>query len=825
MNVDGNNRQALICSFSRICAAVFAILLLSFLVSEVKADAQSTETTAQTKKLTNIALGCSYTLSPPPDYEYTRDDGDAEQLTDGIYTKGHFWTQKSTVGWSAGHPVQIVIDLKQPQLIAGLSYNTAAGVADVAWPEAIDISVSDDGKLWSAAGDLVALDSEHGSLPPKGKYAVHRYYTDKLECHGRFIALQITASAYAFCDEIEVYRGLNAFLKEKPSGQGFSDLRSAYLSRAFSTAVHRRIRADAKAIQNEIESAHISLAAKSALLLQLTAAQRAETSYKPDLQKPAILPFGDPHSQILAVRAALWKHLGRHMSVWQCSPWDPIAPGVLPLTISAPGIELVMLGNEVRSAVLNVCNPEQDSARVTVRFTGLPGGSRPPSISVRQVEWTATSAGPPVACALPAARQSALGWSIDVAPGLVRQIWFSINTSTLKPGIYRGQVVLASRSGWQTAVPLALQVVRSSLPEKLSLSLGGWDYTDEPNYGISAKTLEPTVAFLKRYHVDAPWAHDSVMPVGKHDESGKMVDPPDTTKMDRWLARWPAARFYFIACSYPEPLPETAAAHRRVRDWITFWANYLSGKGIKASQLGLLLMDEPHTAAVDKIIVSYAKAIREAEPQVQIFEDPTWEDPRQADGSLYSNSTVLCPNRGMWIEKRSIYEDVYLGLQKAGKQLAFYSCSGPVRSLDPYSYHRLQAWDCFRYGAVHMGFWAFGDTGGGSAWNELTAQSACFAPEFLGPDGCETSKHMEAIREGLYDYEMLTMLSRRVDAAKRSGKFQDVIERAQRLLIQGPMQVTQASGAESLQWSSPKDRSVADRVRKQAVLMLEALSK
>ena len=52
----------------------------------------------------NIALGASYTLEPGPNYGLCSDPGDAEQLTDGVYTDGYFWAQLSTVGWQEKTP-------------------------------------------------------------------------------------------------------------------------------------------------------------------------------------------------------------------------------------------------------------------------------------------------------------------------------------------------------------------------------------------------------------------------------------------------------------------------------------------------------------------------------------------------------------------------------------------------------------------------------------------------------------------------------------------------------------------------------------------------
>ena len=80
----------------------------------------------------NIALGKPYTMSPKPNYSYCTDEGDAVQLTDGVYTEGYFWTQLSTVGWrSPPRFVAITLDLKEVFPIAGIALNSAAGTANV----------------------------------------------------------------------------------------------------------------------------------------------------------------------------------------------------------------------------------------------------------------------------------------------------------------------------------------------------------------------------------------------------------------------------------------------------------------------------------------------------------------------------------------------------------------------------------------------------------------------------------------------------------------------------------------------------------------------
>ncbi len=771
----------------------------------------------------NIALHRPYSLDPGPNYALCTDDGDKVQLTDGQYVEGYFWTQQGTVGWQNARPVHITVDLGSDQPICGVSYSTAAGVAGVEWPGAIQVYVSDDGKSWWSAGELIGLSAKHGA-PPASGYATHRYWTGDLKCHGRYVCLQVEgAGAFTFCDEVEVYRGSDALLSAPREGSPVSDLKAAYQANATSGAVRRAVLADAATIREQVEKAGLtgSLAGE----LDAASAELAGLKVPPDWR--AILPYSPAHERVLRVRAAAWRAAGMRPVVWQSGRWDPLQPGDPPPTgAKPPAIDLVMLRSETRGAALNVTNPTEREMVVRVSPRGLPGGEAPGWLTVHEVAWTAMANGQPVGSALPEAKRTAGGWEVHIPAGVTRQIWLSVDSATLAPRRHRGTIELAADGKPLATVPLSVRVSKVAMPEHLALSLGGWDYNQSPTYAVTNETLPGVVAFLKRYHLDAPWAQNSVMPFGTHDASGRMSAPPNTSLMDSWLERWKGARFYFVFADLSGPIPDTPEARRRIADWITFWAEHVAQRGVKPSQLGLLLLDEPREKQHDEAIVRVARIIHEAQPDVLVFEDPIWPNPRQTSPEMLAASNILCPNRPMWLTGRKSYEQVYLPQQQAGKMLAFYSCSGPVRTLDPYAYHRLQAWDCFRYGMVHEGFWAFGDTGGGpSSWNEFASPGAQYCPQFLDPSGCTTSKHMEAIREGLYDHQTLTLLKEAVAAADKAKRRGPVLEAARRLLVDGPKQVTEAKGAEYIHWAAEKDRSLADQVRLRAIELLEKLTR
>jgi len=83
------------------------------------------------------------------------------------------------------------------------------------------------------------------------------------------------------------------------------------------------------------------------------------------------------------------------------------------------------------------------------------------------------------------------------------------------------------------------------------------------------------------------------------------------------------------------------------------------------------------------------------------------------------------------------------------------------------------------------------------------------------------AKYMEAIREGVQDYEYLTMLQARVAELAERGVGAAKLAAARELLATGPDRVMAMEQGANYRWDEEKDRSVADQVR---IEVLEALT-
>ncbi len=754
----------------------------------------------------NLALGKGYKLDPRPNYSHCTDPADKTQLTDGQYTKGHFWTQQSTVGWNHASSVSLTLDLGAVQPIRGVAFNTAAGVAGVEWPLGITVLTSDDGKKFYPAGELVGLAAKHGA-PPAAGYAVHRFWTDALKTHGRYVMFLVApAGPFTFVDEIEVYQGEPAWLRLPFSGDAITDA-AAYRTHL---AVERRLRDDLRALR--------AADADRKLTAELDAIERAlpqlPRAHGPDFR--AVLPLNELHARLFQAQAALWRAQGcAPLTVWAAQPWDPLdhlaAP---PRGATTNALQVALMQKEYRAAAFNLANAGAHDLTLRLRITGLPGGENPAWITVHEVAWTDTKSGKPAAAALPEARREGADYSISVPAGLARQVWLTLHPTAVKAGVHRGSVVLNSTAGTQQ---LSLEVRVSALPfpAQPTLHVGGWDYTDAITRDLTPRNCEPLIAHLREHFVDSPWATAGVLPADGN-----------TEKFDRWLARWPGARQYCVFASVGPKFggaamgtPEFA---QRVGDWAKLWAGQMVKRGLQPGQLVILLVDEPHEAKQDEVILAWAQAVRVANTGVRIFEDPTYRQPADANPAMIAACDILCPNRPMFLTGGPAFRDYFAARRAAGTELAFYSCSGPVRALDPYAYHRLQAWTCWQQGAWSSFFWAFSDSGGGSSWNEYGLRgSAVYTPLFLDVGGVTAGKHMEAIRESVEDFEYLVLLRDRIAAADKAGQKTPAVAHARRLLATAADRVLSATGADKLSWTAPKDRGVADAVRLELLAALE----
>ena len=768
----------------------------------------------------NIALGKTVTFNKNPNYALCTDPEDKIQLTDGklssegklvnVENTTSIWVQKGTVGWSNTMPVVITIDLGSVQPISGVSYSTGAGRAGVTWPGAIYMATSDDNKTWHAAGDLVPLSKKNGT-PPADGYAAFKYVTHDMHTKGRYISFGIVQTPYAFVDEIEVYKGDDAWLNQPFSGEAVPSMDDLVKQTITTSYAQRRLYDDNVAIRDEVKKANISASQKSTFIARLEKDSQATAQMKPlPVDFKTILPLNDTHRDILAVHGELLAAQGmKPLTVWKQHryAWLPLL--AKPNTKNKVALDFSMLRNQFRSDNLMLTNASGQEQHVSLQLNNAPQGAQNGWLQVYSVAWTDTQQGTSVADALlPVAAQNG-SYQIDVPAGMTRKVWFTVDSSKVPAGTYKSTFTVNGVS-----VPLSLDVSTTTMG-KPRFSMGMWDYTNVPKYsGMTEQNKQAAIAMMRSHYVDSPWATGSALPpppASSFDAQGNLTGKLDFANFDSWVAMWPGARHYFVFSSVPDSFAgskmDTPLFAAKVGSWAKALSAHMKSLGLNPSQLGILLVDEPHSDPQDAIIAAWAKAINAAAPELTLFQDPTWTRPDQTKiQDAITQADIICPNLPIYMSGGEPVKKYFENLRAQGKTLLFYQCSGPVRLYDPQVYYRYQPWQAFDIGATGQGYWAFGDTSGAeTSWNEYATARVSYAPAFIDKDTVYDSVHWNATREGIEDYEELAMLQDAIKASNNAAWK----SKAQKVLDTAVAKIT-GSWTGDYTWKDDTDPELAD---------------
>ncbi|MDO4571294.1 MAG: discoidin domain-containing protein [Planctomycetia bacterium] len=812
---------------------------------------------------TNMALNKKYSLTPAPGYRHCTDPDDKIQLTDGLSTSSYFWTQRGTVGWQSAPFAVVTIDLEKVEPIAKIEFTTAAHAGGVLFPRALLVQASDDGTVFYDVCDLMEHDRVvNGPLPEK--YGIRCLTSQRLATKGRFVRFIVFGRGnFIFCDEIRIFRGDDALLENERRESGSADApKRIFERRQAELCLRERFLSDVDDLRRAIEGAEIGDALRDELLAQLDALRPTllgstrEMMEKTDFR--TVFPINAEHADLYKIQARLWSGLGcGGLSMEPAGLWDFEDRFAPPSLRSGKGAALTSVPTtfgEPRAVAFNLYNAQGAAADAVVELR-LPNGV---SCEAFGTKWTDTTEGVETFSALvplepadsseptdpadPTAPTAPVvgAWRVRVESGLVAQIWLVVkfDAPELAPSLttLRGEVRCA-----ECVCPIALEVYPIRFPEKTSLLMGGWDYVDRlPAYSVSETNLASFLRVVKRCRVNAPWGSPSLLQ--KCEIADDLSVKIDTESFDRWVKFWSPSevREYFIFLSkggwgsstrndFFGKKAGTSDFHNAVANWMRAWRDHWIASGIDPAKVHLLVHDEPNELCDDYTTFRHWRdAIKAGCPEVNIWEDPCYKDFSKASADLFDACDVLCPNRPMWLAAPDDFEAFYRARQATGQRLHLYSCSGPIRLLDPYSYVLLQAWHAAQIGADASFFWALGDGAGGSSWNEYFCGRKTYAPLFIDPKDpvVVPGKHLEAMRESAQDFEYFVLMRAEIERLEKSGDAEKMT-RAEKetLFLETLLDETLSADGDALhiEWNVSKDRGKTTDARRRLLERLTQL--
>jgi len=393
-----------------------------------------------------------------------------------------------------------------------------------------------------------------------------------------------------------------------------------------------------------------------------------------------------------------------------------------------------------------------------------------------------------------------------------RQLWLTVNTAGLTPGIWRSTVRLRSLEveSVDYTMPIRVEVWETALADTNVLKHCNWGYVHGSRLKHhEAETIADRVAHGNNVFVSV------FMPRATFDAEGNLVGEINYKKHDEFVAKYaPHGMILFhnhrpLQTEAPEDSPAYAKAYTH---YMREWVKHLKSMGVGYDGFAMYPIDEP--GLNDGLVEAYlhnAKLTRAADPNVLMYTDPVARITEDELREMLPYVDIWCPNRVGFLldvgaEKLKIMQD-------SGAVMWNYECQGNAKHQSPLGYYRGQAWLAWHHNLTGIGFWSY-CTSSADPWFR-PQDTLDYLMTYQG-DGVVASKRWEAVRDGVEDYAMLHALREAVARANAAGRSAEAVARAEALLGAEASVIAaycgiDEDGTEPGKGGQPELRRVADR--------------
>lgn len=476
--------------------------------------------------------------------------------------------------------------------------------------------------------------------------------------------------------------------------------------------------------------------------------------------------------------------VGSTIRVCAANPWAPfggfgeLAEG----RFSASELSIEAFGGETESAAMNVFNLSSVPRAFRIELDALKQGDQTAraadALTLSEVIDVPTEMRDLSSDALPQLNPANI---LQIPAWGARQLWIGVNTRSLPPGDWTGNIRLRSLDvePLEVAAPLKIRVWNARVPEKQILRNCGWGYVhssvlkDIPEAALQDQISHGTNVFVGTF-----------APKAQFDAEGNLVGDLDFREHDDYVKRH-TPHGIILFCGYQGALQGPASTDTDIYgkahvQWLRAWVAHLAELGVGYDGFALYPVDEPGLS--DGLVTLYlrmAKLAREADPKILMYTDPVERITEDELREMLPYVDIWCPNRtGLVINKITAPKlDI---IKNSGRTIWMYECAANVKHQSPLAYYRAQAWLSWEHGFTGIGFWSY-CTSQDDPW---------FLPllrhEYLliyPGNNVVSSKRWEAVRDGVEDYGLLASLREALNTKGAAASPEDVAA-AQRLLTE-----------------------------------------
>lgn len=736
----------------------------------------------------NLALGKPATFSPEPNYAAIK-EGDQTDLTDGKYwqpdSKTGFWGEKGTVGWQWGGSNKtpgalITLDLEKVAAISAVGFDTAAGAAQVTFPGAVLLYVSDDGKSWRYVTDLI------NEAVPQNKFVRHRFVAGDLQTRGRYVGVYIIKGGfYAFVDEIEVMAGDHNPATVTFTGATLSpDDLDGDADRRGKTATQKNTSLYFLKAAGDCQPEAATVKTLAELQQQAVAVTEVEAV---DFSRG--LPYTKLDREVCRAMGAYYQsRQAAPLTVWAPTPtmWSNTNPFARPTRPTALKLHADMMIGEREPVAFNVSNNTPHPLPVRVSVAGSAGWIAE-NLEKRVTTHVLSSGFLFFDDALTPFADRA----VTIPPGMTRQVWLILNSRGTAAGNYQSTVTVQAAGRTQT-LPLTATVYPVEMPARPQYLSSTWAYF---TWKAARGFEKEAAAEMERAYETAHSLHHYYMPWPKVDPQTKKLVRPitvDFTRLDEMLALrpyvrqwllWPGLEFGLMSLNYGGQASDMPAvgspAHNEIfKEWVRQIRDHMAQKGFTTNDWAFYWVDEPGDDRFLKLVVPASKLAKEVDPTILIWEDHVIslkmleEHPDAID--------IHCCPLNYYRNNPAILAHV-----RAEKHQSWQYLCASSKASDPHTYYRLHHLSTVDLGLDGGGMWVWGDDGG--QFNDYDGPHTSYGMVYATNLGPITGKRREAWREGIEDVELfrhLRTLAAKTGDARLQALHDDSVKQA--LRAEGP---------------------------------------
>jgi outer membrane protein assembly factor BamB len=435
---------------------------------------------------------------------------------------------------------------------------------------------------------------------------------------------------------------------------------------------------------------------------------------------------------------------------------------------SSNHVRVRMLGNEYESAAIGLVNLAPRDVTVHIQtdpFTGA-SGKKVPAHEVLELRSAPhirrVASGIVSEDVLPLLGQ---GQTLRLGAGETTKVWLTLHSRKLQAGTYRSRLRIGDLTSVEEPleVPITVSVSAVRLPDRQTYRHNNWLYLDSIADPV---VQEATLADALRHGTNTFVIPPVSFPVSADGTLGAM----DSSRHDRLVEKLRGRAFFMISGTvglvWPKnAVPGNEAKDRAFAEAVRLYEAHLRSLGVGEKEWAFYIHDEPALSGKDAVFdqwVADVKRVKAADPKARVYANP-------AGGATAAMLEPLEDLIDVWQPDLHLYRADPEGLGNVFRHGQFwhYEAAGEQRELDPLGYYRMKPWISFQLGMTGGGYWVYSYS---PYWFFDRSMAVEYGAVYTTENGPVTTKRWEASRDGIEDFELLTMIRQTASHAGEAGK-------------------------------------------------------